>query len=164
MEALFTTYYSSPIGLLEISGTEKAVTTVSFIETKQKAESASKPGCLEECIKQVDEYFRGGRKEFNVPLSLEGTAFQQQVWQELTSIPFGKTASYLAIARKLNNANAVRAIGNTNSKNKICILLPCHRVIGHDGNLVGYAGGLWRKKWLLAHEQTFSGFGQMKLF
>lgn len=164
MATSYTTFYSSPIGLMEISSTDKAVVAVSFVETKEKASTESIPDCLKACVEQLDEYFRGARKAFTVPLLLEGTSFQQQVWSELENIPFGKTTSYLALARKLNNPNAMRAIGNTNSKNKICILLPCHRVIGHDGSMVGYAGGLWRKKWLLAHEQTYSGFQQLKLF
>lgn len=164
MEASFTTYYPSPIGLLEISSTGHAVTAVSFVEAKEKVSSLAMPACLNNCVAQLNEYFRGARKDFDIPLLLEGTSFQQQVWNELSKIPFGKTTSYLAIARKMNNPNAVRAIGNTNSRNKICILLPCHPVIGQDGSLVGYADGLWRKKWMLAHEQTFSGFGQMVLF
>jgi methylated-DNA-[protein]-cysteine S-methyltransferase len=164
MESPYTTFFSSPIGLMEISSTDKAVTSVSFVETKEKAATLSMPDCLKECVEQLDEYFRGTRKAFTILTLLEGTSFQQQVWHELENIPFGKTTSYLAMARKLNNPNAMRAIGNTNSKNKICILLPCHRVIGHDGSMVSYAGGLWRKKWLLAHEQTYSGYQQMKLF
>jgi methylated-DNA-[protein]-cysteine S-methyltransferase len=164
MEAPFITYFSSPIGLMEINSTDTAITTVSFVETKDKASSFSMPDCLKECVEQLDEYFKGARKAFTIPILLEGTSFQQQVWSELENIPFGKTTSYLTLARKLNNPNAMRAIGNTNSKNKICILLPCHRVIGHDGSMVGYAGGVWRKKWLLAHEQTYSGYQQMKLF
>jgi methylated-DNA-[protein]-cysteine S-methyltransferase len=164
MEALYTTFYASPIGLVEISSTDKAITTVSFVDQKEKSASDSLPDCLAACVEQLDEYFKGGRKNFMVPMLMEGTAFQQQVWQELNSIPFGKTTSYLTLARKLKNPNAIRAIGNTNSKNKLCILLPCHRVIGNDGSLVGYAGGVWRKRWLLEHEQTFSGFQQMKLF
>ena len=164
MEALYTAFYSSPIGLIEINSTDKAISSVLFVEQKSTPTSDILPDCMAACIEQLDEYFKGGRKNFTLPMLMEGTAFQQQVWQELTSVPFGKTTSYIALARKLKNPNAVRAIGSTNSKNKLCILLPCHRVIGNDGNLVGYAGGLWRKRWLLEHEQTFSGFQQMKLF
>ncbi len=164
MEALYTAFYSSPIGLIEINSTEKAISSVLFVEQKLTPASDTLPDCLAACVEQIDEYFKGGRKNFDVSLLMEGTAFQQQVWQELTSVPFGKTTSYIALARKLNNPNAVRAIGSTNSKNKLCVIVPCHRVIGNDGSLVGYAGGLWRKQWLLDHEQTYSGYRQMRLF
>ena len=164
MEDLYTTYYSSPLGLLEITGSEKAIYTVSFVEAREKEASTVIPETLNTCLEELNDYFKSGRREFSVPVVFEGTAFQQQVWSELTTIPFGKTLSYIALARKLNNPNAVRAIGNTNSRNKICILVPCHRVIGNDGSLVGYAGGVWRKRWLIEHELAFSGFKQLKLF
>jgi methylated-DNA-[protein]-cysteine S-methyltransferase len=164
MDNTYTTYFASPIGLIEITGTESAISTVQFVEQKEKAVSDKLPQSIEECAKQLDEYFKGGRKTFSIMTYAEGTAFQQQVWKELHTIPFGKTTSYIALARKLNNPNAVRAIGSTNSKNKICVIVPCHRVIGNDGSLVGYAGGLWRKQWLLEHEQAYSGFRQMRLF
>src|SRR5205823_4102676 len=103
------------------------------------------PPVLMQCLTELDEYFAGRRKDFSVNLSLEGTVFQKMVWNELLTIPFGKTTSYLNIAKKLANAKSIRAVGGANGKNKIAILIPCHRVIGHNFGLVGYAGGKWRK-------------------
>jgi methylated-DNA-[protein]-cysteine S-methyltransferase len=164
MEEAYLIYYSTPIGLLEITGSEEAVLSALFVETKNKPVSATIPNCLKECQLQLDEYFKGKRKTFDVPVLFTGTQFQKQVWSELTTIPYGRLTTYGALARKLNTPNSVRAIGNTNSKNKLCILLPCHRVVGQDGALVGYAGGLWRKQWLIEHEQGYAGYQQLKLF
>lgn len=164
MEASYIAYYSSPIGLMEITATEGAINTLQFVERKMYDASPELPRCISECMLQLKEYFAGIRKEFEVPLNLQGTEFQRQVWQELANIPYGRTTSYIALARKFNNPNAVRAIGSTNSKNLLCVLLPCHRVIGNDGKLVGYAGGLWRKEWLLDHERKHTGNYQLKLF
>ncbi len=111
---------------------------------------------LEECVAQLDQYFKGTRKDFSLKLALEGTEFQQQVWRELSNIPYGQTASYLDIARAIGNEQAVRAVGAANGQNPISIIIPCHRVIGSDGKLTGYGGGLWRKEWLLTHERNFS--------
>jgi methylated-DNA-[protein]-cysteine S-methyltransferase len=164
MQATHTTYYSSPIGLIKITGTTEALHSLLFVETKDEPASLNVPGLFNTCIDQLNDYFHGKLKDFTLPVQFEGTDFQQQVWTELCAIPFGKTTSYIAIARKLKNPNAVRAIGSTNSKNKLCILVPCHRVIGLDGSLTGYAGGLWRKQWLLEHETAFTGQRQLKLF
>jgi methylated-DNA-[protein]-cysteine S-methyltransferase len=111
---------------------------------------------LEECLAQIDQYFQGTRQEFSLQLAPEGTDFQQQVWRELSKIPYGQTASYLDIARAIGNEQAVRAVGAANGQNPISIIIPCHRVIGSDGKLTGYGGGLWRKEWLLTHERDFS--------
>jgi methylated-DNA-[protein]-cysteine S-methyltransferase len=100
----------------------------------------------------MDEYFEGSRKEFQLPLAPEGTDFQKRVWSELLNIPYGATCSYLDVARALGDANAIRAVGAANGRNPISIIIPCHRVIGADGSLTGYGGGLWRKEWLLRHE------------
>jgi methylated-DNA-[protein]-cysteine S-methyltransferase len=164
MQSPYLTYYSSPIGLIEISGTDQAISTVQFVEIKDRLESEQLPAVLTDCIHQLKEYFGGSRKQFEVAINLQGTEFQRQVWQELTTIAYGRTTTYMALARKFNNPNAVRAIGNSNSKNHLCLLLPCHRVVGSDGKLVGYAGGLWRKQWLLEHEQKHSGNYQLRLF
>ncbi|MBC9786055.1 methylated-DNA--[protein]-cysteine S-methyltransferase [Heliobacterium chlorum] len=117
------------------------------------AQEASVPECLTACLQQLDEYFRGTRKDFNVKLNPQGTQFQKQVWRKLPDIPYGKTASYKDIAEAVGNPKAVRAVGGANSQNPISIIVPCHRIIGSNGKLTGYAGGLWRKEWLLAHEQ-----------
>jgi len=113
------------------------------------------PQCLKDCVRQLDEYFIGKRKEFELELLPQGTPFQMKVWQKLMEIPYGKTASYKDIAEAVDSPKAVRAVGGANNKNKICIIIPCHRVIGSDGSLVGYGGGIWRKEWLLKHEKGF---------
>jgi AraC family transcriptional regulator of adaptative response/methylated-DNA-[protein]-cysteine methyltransferase len=112
---------------------------------------------LKELRNQLDEYFKGTRKEFSLPLNPEGTDFQKSVWKELLKIPYGTTRSYLDQSNAMGIPESVRAIANANSKNKIAIIIPCHRVIGSNGTLTGYAGGLKRKKWLLDHEKSFSG-------
>ena len=162
--ATYLSYYPSPIGLLEITSTEEAITSVMFVEAKTKPESALNPACLSNCRAQLEDYFRGSLKEFDLPLHFDGTQFQMQVWTELTRVPYGKITSYFSLARKVGNPNSMRAVGNTSTRNKLCLVLPCHRVIGNDGKLVGYAGGLWRKQWLLDHEQSHCGFRQLKLF
>lgn len=117
---------------------------------------------LNQLSSELNEYFLGHRKSFTLPLSLYGTDFQKKVWNELLKIPFGTTSSYQQQAIRLGNLSAIRAVAHANGTNKIAILVPCHRVIGSDGNLTGYAGGLWRKKFLLELEQTNSK--QLKLF
>lgn len=146
------TYYQSPLGWLEISGDEAGITGVAFAE-KPPVESGPPPDCLIECIRQLDEYFRGTRRDFSLKLRPEGTEFQQLVWNQLCQIPYGRTVSYQDVAIAINHQQAVRAVGNTNRTNKIAIIIPCHRVIGKDGKLTGYGGGLWRKQWLLEHEK-----------
>jgi methylated-DNA-[protein]-cysteine S-methyltransferase len=148
------TYYHSPVGLLKISGTADYISEISFHDTSQKAEGNKKhiPPLLINCVEQLIQYFNGQRRVFELPLNQTGTAFQQDVWGILTQIPFGKTISYLELARKTGDTKATRAVANANGKNNIAIIVPCHRVIGSDKTLVGYAGGLWRKKWLLELE------------
>lgn len=148
----YKTYYNSEIGLIEIIGTENAIVSVGFVEEKPVNDSEIHP-CLEECIGQIDEYFRGKRREFSLSLHLQGTDFQRKVWSQLMKIPFGETSSYKNIAASIGNEKAVRAVGNANARNKIAIIIPCHRVIGSDGKLIGYASGVWRKEWLLSHER-----------
>ncbi len=145
-------YYDSPIGILEISGTEEGITGVHFVDKKVDPEP-SIPLPLKDCCRQLYEYFVGDRKEFSLKLQLEGTSFQKKVWNQLLKIPFGKTMSYKDIARAIRNDRAVRAVGGANGRNHIAIIIPCHRVIAHDGTLGGYGGGLWRKEWLLEHER-----------
>ena len=159
-------YYQSEIGLLEIVGTEEHIQAVNFIEPEEKDPSfdeATIPAAVAECITQFDEYFKCERQEFSLRLEPEGTKFQKTVWLQLLKIPFGKTVSYLDIAKAIGNEKAIRAVGAANGKNPINIIIPCHRVIGSNGHLTGYGGGLWRKEWLLTHEGSLAG-KQMKLF
>ncbi len=148
-------YYESEIGLIEITGTEDGILSVDFVEDKS-VDNPRIPPLLKRCVKQLDEYFGGTRREFSVKLLPEGTDFQKKVWNELIKIPFGETRSYKDMAASIGNIKAVRAVGNANGKNKIGIIIPCHRVIGNNGKLVGYGGGLWRKEWLLKHERNVS--------
>lgn len=114
----------------------------------------------EKAALQMDEYFQGQRQHFDFPFQQQGTEFQQTVWKELLNIDPGKPMSYSALSKKMNNPLAIRAIAAANGKNNLMIVVPCHRVIGHDGQLVGYAGGIWRKKWLLEHEVQLTKTGQ----
>jgi len=150
----FTAYYHSPVGLLKISGTENYISEVSFHDNSEKTGGNKKnlPPLIIQCLEQLIQYFNGERRFFDLPLNQEGTAFQKQVWNELTSIPFGRTISYLELAIKSGDPKATRAVASANGRNNIAIIVPCHRVIGSDKSLVGYGGGLWRKKWLLEHE------------
>jgi methylated-DNA-[protein]-cysteine S-methyltransferase len=152
MENIYRAYYRSEIGLLEITGTQKEVLSVNFVKKKGRAKITLSPA-LKTCLRQLDEYFRGKRQKFSVRLRLDGTAFQNRVWRELLKVGFGKTASYRDIAKAAGRPKAVRAIGNTNRLNPVSIIVPCHRIVGSDGKLVGYGGGLWRKAWLLEHER-----------
>jgi methylated-DNA-[protein]-cysteine S-methyltransferase len=166
MNKEYKAYYQSEIGLLEIVGTSKTINTIDFIEAEEKSENLAEidmPPMIVDCLTQLDEYFRGERQTFSFNLDPEGTEFQKVVWRQVTTIPYGQTASYLDIARLIGNEKAVRAVGAANGQNKIVIVIPCHRVVGSDGKLTGYGGGLWRKAWLLNHERRFSS-GQMTLF
>ena len=163
------TYYKSPIGLLRIAGTDTYISEISFIDHLE--DSAYHDSNLKgpvtpiviQCIEQLIQYFQGQRRVFDFPVYQEGTEFQQRVWNELTAIPFGKTISYLDQSRKLGDTKAIRAVAAANGKNNIAIVVPCHRVIGSKRDLVGYAGGLWRKKWLLDHETKIQ-YGVQTLF
>lgn len=165
MAEIYHTYYHSPIGLLKISGTEEYITEVTFHDTTQKAEGNKKhlPHMLIQCIEQLIQYFNGQRRQFELPLNQEGTIFQQEVWNELQQIPYGKTISYLELARRIGDTKATRAVANANGKNNIAVIVPCHRVIGSNKELVGYAGGLHRKKWLLDLEAKVA-YGVQTLF
>ena len=153
-------YYRSPLGVLEIRGTGSAISDVLFINSWKGAKlneaelnfTKPKSVILKSCIKQLDEYFAGKRSVFNIHTSQVGTEFQQAVWAELCNIPFGRTISYQELSKRIGNTKAIRAVGTANGNNSICIIVPCHRVIGSKGDLVGYGGDLWRKKWLLEHE------------
>lgn len=150
MSGVYYDYCASPIGLVEIGGTESAVTTLCFVD-ERRPESMSRP-IVRQAAAQVAEYFAGTRRRFELPLALEGTDFQQHVWRALLEIPYGQVASYQEVARAIGRPRAVRAVGAANGQNPVSIIVPCHRVIGSSGELVGYGGGLWRKEWLLRHE------------
>ncbi|MDF2606937.1 MAG: cysteine methyltransferase [Bacillales bacterium] len=148
---IFTDNFISPIGKLKITASEFGVVGCDFIYDNDNLEVIPNK-ITDECIKQLEEYFNKVRYEFSLPLEISGTNFQKAVWNQLIMIDYGRTATYKNIAVNLNNPKAVRAVGNANNKNKIAIIIPCHRVIGSNGKLVGYAGGLDKKEWLLKHE------------
>jgi len=148
----YKTYFDSPLGVIELTATEEGVASLYFVNERQKATSLNK--ILKDCVKQLDEYFRNARKEFSIPLDIQGTEFQKKVWRGLLNIPFGKTISYLQLAKNLGDEKSIRAVGGANGKNPVSIIVPCHRVIGSNGTLVGYGGGLDKKKWLLEFEGT----------
>jgi len=144
----------SPLGHTKIMGDENGIQSVTVLNSEEKITDII-PEPLEDCVIQLNEYFEGFRKQFQLKLNPEGTSFQKKVWHELVKIPFGKTISYLELSKKIGDAKAIRAVANANSKNPLWIIIPCHRVIGTDGRLTGYAGGLHRKQWLLEHEGPF---------
>jgi methylated-DNA-[protein]-cysteine S-methyltransferase len=161
----YTIYYHSPVGQLKISGTEDYISEVAFEDRSKKPEGKNKhqPPLLINCVEQLIQYFNRERRVFELPLHQEGTTFQQEVWNHLVSIPYAKTISYLDLARKTGDPKATRAVASANGKNNIGIIVPCHRVIGSNKELVGYGGGLWRKKWLLEHEMKVA-YGVQTLF
>ncbi len=148
----YTACYRSEIGPFEVVGNQKGILMITFNKDPLMTDR-SLPGCMTACMRQLDEYFKGRRKKFSVPLVLIGTDFQKAVWRQLKKIPFGQTASYGDVARAIGRPRAFRAVGNANNKNPIPLIIPCHRVIGSDGKLVGFGGGIWRKRWLLDHEK-----------
>lgn len=156
---MFIEYLESPIGTLSVCANEEAVVKVIF----GKCPSTAPNNITNECVKQLKEYFKGDRESFDLPLQPEGTDFQLLVWRELQKISFGKSISYSQLAIALGDLKKIRAAGTANGKNKIPIIIPCHRVIGKDGSLVGFAGGLDKKEWLLKHEGIIKG-EQMSIF
>ena len=154
-------YYNSPAGVLLINASEDGITELSFVkESDQNSIAPDSNPLISECILQLEEYFSGIRKTFSIPLDPQGTDFQKQVWAELQKIPFGKTTSYLELAKNLGDVKKNRAVGGANSKNPVAIIVPCHRVIGSDGSMTGYTGGMDKKRWLL----HFEGSIQQDLF
>ena len=145
-----TAFLKSPLGITKIVGDANGISEISVSDEGEV--SVSIPKELKQAVIQLQEYFEGKRTHFNLKLNPKGTEFQQRVWQELLNIPFGKTLSYLELSKKLGDVKAIRAVAAANGKNPLWIVVPCHRVIGTDGSLTGYAGGLGRKKWLLEHE------------
>lgn len=155
MDKLCTVDYKSPIGILEIIGTYQAISSILFVEREEIENTMQEetPQVLKDCLAQIDDYFKGKLLEFTFPYVMSGTIFQRSVWNALKSISYAKTGSYKDIAVSIGNEKAIRAVGSANGRNKLTIVIPCHRIIGKSGKLTGYAGGLWRKEWLLQHEQ-----------
>lgn len=144
-------YFKSPIGTILIEGDEHGMSKLIFTDIIED-ECGEKNEITSLWISQLDEYFNHQREFFELDLNLKGTAFQLRVWEELLKIPFGKTISYKELSFRLGDLKTIRAVGAANGANPVSIIVPCHRVIGSDGSLTGYAGGLWRKRWLLEHE------------
>ena len=148
----YAAHYNSPVGWLLLEADETAITKVHFMEEEGETTTSLSP-VIKQCIVELEEYFSGNSEVFSVPLNPIGTAFQQKVWKQLLTIPFAKTVSYSQVATQLGDLKAIRAVGTANGRNPLAIIIPCHRVIGSDGSLTGYGGGLWRKKWLLDFER-----------
>ncbi|MBS1751201.1 MAG: methylated-DNA--[protein]-cysteine S-methyltransferase [Bacteroidetes bacterium] len=162
--SLYTTYYESQLGVLEIQYDDEGVHAILFAnafkgpkpDPGQIIITSPENQTIKTCIAQLREYFEGKRKNFDFSFSQKGTDFQLNVWNALLDIPYGKTISYMELSKRIGNAKAIRAVGTTNGKNRLSIVVPCHRVIGTNGNLIGYGGELWRKKWLLEHEAKYA--------
>jgi len=155
-----TCYINSPLGITKIVGDKDGIASISVLNTDIKTSDII-PEVLEDCVLQLNEYFQGDREQFSLKLNAIGTVFQERVWEALRTIPYGKTTSYLELSRQLGDEKAIRAVANANGKNPLWVIIPCHRVIGSDGSLTGYAGGLHRKQWLLEHESPYK---QQRLF
>lgn len=150
MAEAYIDYFESPIGLIEIVALSGSITGVTFVE--QAHRSTNFAPIIQQASKQLAEYFARDRRNFDLPLQFLGTEFQKLVWQELLTIPYGQMVSYASVAQSIGRPDAIRAVGAANGQNPISIVAPCHRVVGSDGKLTGYGGGLWRKEWLLKHE------------
>lgn len=146
-----TCIIKSPLGFTKITGDNMGISSVTVLNSEEII-SETIPVVLQDCVTQLTEYFKGSRTTFNLKLNPKGTDFQKSVWTLLQQIPFGKSISYLELSKQLGDPKAIRAVANANGKNPLWIIVPCHRVIGTDGSLTGYAGGLNRKQWLLEHE------------
>jgi len=157
----YHTFYPSPVGTLKLTASDTALVSILFSEEEKTHQKGVHP-VLDETVLQLAEYFSGTRTMFELPLVQSGTPFQQKVWTLLQQVPFGKSVSYMQLAKTYGDVKAIRAVASANGKNNLPIIIPCHRVIGSNQSLVGYSGGLWRKKWLLAHEaKLYSGVQQL---
>ncbi len=145
-----TAYIKTPLGIATIIGDENGISVISVADEGEISNTI--PIVLREAVTQLNGYFEGKRTDFNFKLNPKGTDFQKKVWNALLDISYGKTRTYLEQSKFLGDVKAIRAVASANGKNPLWIVIPCHRVIGTDGSLTGYAGGLWRKKWLLEHE------------
>jgi len=157
----YLTFYPSPIGILKIQFSNSALLRIDFEDQIREIKNNCRENFYRDkkvlkiynlIFDQLNQYFMGQRNEFDLPIKLEGTEFQNKVWNYLREIPYGKTVSYSELAEDINIPGAARAVGQANNKNPISIVIPCHRVIAADGSLNGYADGIWRKRWLLNHE------------
>ncbi len=155
-----TTLLNTPIGTAEITGNDEGISSIKILDLAQP-ETIDIPEFLIPAVEQLNAYFNGELETFKLKLDPMGTPFQKKVWEALSQIPYAKTRSYLELSQILGDVKAIRAVAAANGKNPLWIVVPCHRVIGSDGSLTGYAGGLWRKKWLLAHENPYT---QQELF
>lgn len=151
---MHTAYINTPLGTARITGDQEGIATINILDSSEAASDTIHES-LEEAWRQLMEYFEGERKSFDLKLNPIGTEFQKKVWGALGTIPYGKTISYHNLSRILGDVKAIRAVASANGKNPLWIVIPCHRVIGSDGSLTGYAGGLHRKKWLLEHESPY---------
>ena len=149
-----TVFINTPLGIAKLVGDENGLSAFTVLNSDEKLTDII-PEVLEDAVYQINEYFEGKREVFTLDLNPEGTDFQKRVWKALLEIPFGKTTSYLELSKTLGDIKAIRAVASANGKNPLWIIVPCHRVIGSDGSLTGYAGGLNRKQWLLEHESPF---------
>lgn len=154
-----TAYLQTPIGTAVLEGDENGLSSIRVLN--DNVPEGIVPEVLEDAVYQLKEYFEGHRKEFDLKLNPTGTDFQKKVWNALLEIPFGKTLSYLELSKRLGDVKAIRAVASANGKNPIWLVIPCHRVIGSNGDLIGYSAGLDRKKWLLEHESPLK---QTRLF
>ncbi len=161
-----TTVFESPLGFVRITGDENGVSAISCkdVSGAENSPENTMAAPVRIAVEQLQDYFSGGRKSFDFPLNPAGTAFQQTVWRALLDVPFGTTLSYLTLSRRIGDEKAIRAVAAANGRNPLWIVVPCHRIIGSDGSLTGYAGGLWRKQWLLEHEGAFARSNQLSLF
>ena len=150
----------TPLGIAKIIGDKEGISLISILNSNELI-SDTIPEELQDCVYQLQDYFQGKRENFSLKLNPKGTDFQKTVWKQLEKIPYGKTISYLTLSKQLGDVKAIRAVANANGKNPLWIIVPCHRVIGSDGSLTGYAGGLSRKQWLLEHESPYK---QQSLF
>jgi methylated-DNA-[protein]-cysteine S-methyltransferase len=155
-----TCFIETPLGITKIIGDKDGIASVTVLNTNEKVSDII-PEKLQDCVYQLRDYFQGERENFSLKINPKGTEFQKRVWGELLTIPFGKTLSYLELSKQFGDVKAIRAVANANGKNPLWIIIPCHRVIGSDGSLTGYAGGLQRKQWLLEHESPYK---QQSLF
>ena len=160
---MYEAFHKTPLGFVRVRANDEGIISIS-IRDEECTETPSDSKHVTLTIQQLDEYFAGTRTEFDLPLNQAGTEFQQQVWQQLLTIPYGKTITYGQQSQIMNNPLGIRAIASANGKNNLWIVVPCHRVIGSNGSLTGYAGSIWRKKWLLEHEARVMGIGQTTLF
>jgi methylated-DNA-[protein]-cysteine S-methyltransferase len=154
MNPIKRAFLHTRLGYIEINGTDKGICKIDFIN--QRVKITRIPSLLKPCVTQLTEYFAGERQVFDLELDLVGSLFQMKIWNEIVKIPYGTTVSYLELAGRVGDTKALRAVGHANGANPVNIVVPCHRVIGSDGRLVGYRGGLKRKKWLLEHEHAFA--------